>query len=225
MRFIRSNSIPSKRQCIPAPDSDDKVGSLMPDESDKPNKPLSEEYLQKHTVGELRPLSGPILLVDSDSTWPHQYEEEAQRILTALGDRALRIEHVGSTSVPGLLAKPIIDIALVVAESSNEPDYAAALETAGYRLHLREPGWYEHRLFKGADRGVNLHVFSSGCPEVERMVRFRDWLRTCSDDRELYARTKRALIGRDWKYTQNYADAKSAVVEEIMARALRDSDR
>jgi GrpB-like predicted nucleotidyltransferase (UPF0157 family) len=123
------------------------------------------------------------------------------------------------------LAKPIIDIALVVADSSNEPDYAAALETAGYRLHLREPGWYEHRLFKGADRGVNLHVFSSGCLEVERMVRFRDWLRTCSDDRELYARTKRALIGRDWKYTQNYADAKSAVVEEIMARALRDSDR
>ena len=197
----------------------------MPDENDKPNKPLSEEYLQKHTVGELRPLSGPILLVDSDSTWPHQYKEEAQRILTALGDRALRIEHVGSTSVPGLLAKPIIDIALVVAESSNEPDYAAALETAGYRLHLREPGWYEHRLFKGADRGVNLHVFSSGCPEVERMVRFRDWLRTRSDDRELYARTKRALAEQNWKYTQNYADAKSAVVEEIMARALRDSDR
>ena len=197
----------------------------MPDESDKPNKPLSEEYLQKHTVGELRPLSGPILLVDSDSTWRHQYEEEAQRILTALGDRALRIEHVGSTSVPGLLAKPIIDIALVVAESSNEPDYAAALETAGYRLHLREPGWYEHRLFKGADRGVNVHVFSSGCPEVERMVRFRDWLRTRSDDRELYARTKRALAEQNWKYTQNYADAKSAVVEEIMARALRDSDR
>ena len=197
----------------------------MPDESDKPNKPLSEEYLQKHTVGELRPLSGPILLVDSDSTWPHQYKEEAQRILTALGDRVLRIEHVGSTSVPGLLAKPIIDIALVVAESSNEPDYAAALETAGYRLHLREPGWYEHRLFKGADRGVNLHVFSSGCPEVERMVRFRDWLRTRSDDRELYARTKRALAEQNWKYTQNYADAKSAVVEEIMARALRDSDR
>ena len=197
----------------------------MPDESDKPNKPLSEEYLQKHTVGELRPLSGPILLVDSDSTWRHQYEEEAQRILTALGDRALRIEHVGSTSVPGLLAKPIIDLALVVAESSNEPDYAAALETAGYRLHLREPGWYEHRLFKGADRGVNLHVFSSGCPEVERMVRFRDWLRTRSDDRELYARTKRALAEQNWKYTQNYADAKSAVVEEIMARALRDSDR
>jgi len=197
----------------------------MPDESDKPNKPLSEEYLQKHTVGELRPLSGPILLVDSDSTWRHQYQEEAQRILTALGDRALRIEHVGSTSVPGLLAKPIIDLALVVAESSNEPDYAAALETAGYRLHLREPGWYEHRLFKGADRGVNLHVFSSGCPEVERMVRFRDWLRTRSDDRELYARTKRALAEQNWKYTQNYADAKSAVVEEIMARALRDSDR
>ena len=142
-----------------------------------------------------------------------------------LGDRALRTEHVGSTAVPGLLAKPIIDIVLVVEDSANESKYAEPLETVGYRIHLREPGWHEHRLFTAGENSVNLHVFSSGCPEVERMVRFRDWLRICRDDRELYARTKRALVEREWKYTQNYADAKSSVVAEIMSRALRDSGK
>lgn len=196
----------------------------MESEHRDPPTPASEDYLRQHTVGELRPLVGPIRLVEYDSEWPHKYEQEEKRIRTALGQRALRIEHVGSTSVPGLLAKPIIDIVLAVAESANERQYAPALETAGYRLHLREPGWYEHRLFKGAENSVNLHVFSQGCSEIERMVRFRDWLRTFHDDRELYAQAKRALAGQEWKYTQNYADAKSRVVEEIMSRALRDSN-
>lgn len=123
------------------------------------------------------------------------FERETERIRTVLVDRALRIEHVGSTSVPELPAKPIIDILLVVAGSENEPQYAA-LETAGYRLHLREPGWYEHRLFKGPRNGVSLHVFSPACPEIERLVRLRNWLRTSKDDREQYARTKRALVAR-----------------------------
>lgn len=179
----------------------------------------SEDYLREHTVGELQPLSASIRLVKYDPEWPRMFEREAQRILAALGDRALRIEHVGSTSVPELPAKPIIDIVLVVAESGNEPQYAAALEKAGYRLHLREPGWYEHRMFNGPENSVNLHVFSFGCSEIERMVRFRDWLRVSKDDRDLYARTKRALAKREWKYTQHYADAKSVVIEEIMSRA------
>lgn len=196
----------------------------MESEHRAPPTPVSEDYLRQHTVGELRPLVGPIRLVEYDSEWPHKYEQEAKRIRAALGQRALRIEHVGSTSVPGLVAKPIIDIVLAVAESGNEREYAPVLETAGYRLHLREPGWYEHRLFKGAENSVNLHVFSQGCSEIERMVRFRDWLRTSRDDRQLYAQAKRALAGQEWKYTQNYADAKSSVVEEIMSRALRDSN-
>jgi len=153
------------------------------------------------------------------------FEWEAEKIRTALGERNLRIEHVGSTSVPELPAKPIIDILLAVAESNNEPQYAGALEAAGYRLHIREPGWYEHRLFKGPENGVNLHVFSAGCPEIEGMVRFRNWLRTNKDDRELYARTKRALAEQGWKYTQNYADAKSTVIEKIISRALRATSR
>jgi len=143
--------------------------------------PLSEDYLREHTVGELRPWSGLIRLVNYDSEWPHKFEREAERIRTALGERALRIEHVGSTSVPELPAKLIIDIVLGVAKSDNEPQYAGALELAGYRLEMREPG-YEHRTFKG--NSVNLHVFSGGCPEIERIVGFRDWLRTSKEDRE-----------------------------------------
>jgi GrpB-like predicted nucleotidyltransferase (UPF0157 family) len=130
----------------------------------------------------------------------------------------LRIEHVGSTSVPGLPAKPIIDILLVVADSAKETEYVTALEGAGYTLHVREPSWYEHRMFKGPENDVNLHVFSVDCPEVVRMLAFRDWLRTTEADRELYARSKRTLAQQEWKYTQNYADAKAPVIEEIMSR-------
>lgn len=184
------------------------------------SEPASDEYLQTHTVGELKPLSRPICIADYDPDWPYRFEREAGIIRSALDNRALRLEHIGSTSVPTLPAKPIIDIVLAVADSANEPAYAPALERAGYRLRVREPGWHEHRLFKGAETDVNLHVFSSGCSEIERMLAFRDWLRANTNDRELYARCKRALVQQDWKYTQNYADAKTAVIEEIISRAL-----
>ena len=131
----------------------------------------------------------------------------------------IRIEHVGSTSVPGLPAKPLIDIVLEVADSADEAAYVPAMESAGYVLRIREPDWYEHRLLKGPDTDVNVHVFTAGCEEVDRMLLFRDWLRANAADRELYAERKRELAGRDWKYMQQYADAKTAVVQEIMARA------
>jgi GrpB-like predicted nucleotidyltransferase (UPF0157 family) len=189
------------------------------DQTSDRREPLSEEYLRKHTVGELRPVSGLIRLADYDPAWPFRFEKEAVRIRSVLGERVLRIEHTGSTSVPGLPAKPIIDIVLAVADSGREAEYLPALESAGYRLHIREPGWYEHRMCKGVETDVNLHVFSMGCPEIDRMPEFRDWLRISAKDRELYARSKRALAGQHWKFTQNYADAKSAVIEEIISRA------
>ena len=188
------------------------------------NTPLSEDYLKAHTIGELKPLSAPILLVAYDPAWPGRFEHEAERIRRTLGKKALRVEHVGSTSVPGLPAKPIIDVLLVVSASANETEYATSLEGAGYKLHVREPGWYEHRMFKGPENDVNLHVFSLGSPEIERMLAFRDWLRTNEDDRELYARSKRALAAQEWKYTQNYADAKTPVIEEIMSRVRGRGD-
>jgi GrpB-like predicted nucleotidyltransferase (UPF0157 family) len=108
---------------------------------------------------------------------------------------------------------------LVLANSADEPAYVPAMEGAGYVLRTREPDWSEHRLFKAPDSNINLHVFSSGCPETARMLAFRDWLRMNATDRDLYARTKLELAHKHWKDVQNYADAKSAVVEEIMARA------
>jgi len=108
---------------------------------------------------------------------------------------------------------------LVVSHSADEASYVPSLEAAGYRLTIREPDWHEHRLLKGPDTNINLHVFSDGCREVGTMVAFRDWLRTHDDDRELYESAKRELAAREWRHVQNYADAKSAVVAEINVRA------
>jgi GrpB-like predicted nucleotidyltransferase (UPF0157 family) len=180
---------------------------------------MTEDQLRAVTIGELKPLAGRIQIVDYDARWPELFERENARIGAALGSRALRVEHTGSTSVPGLAAKPIIDVVLVVADSRDEDSYVPALEAAGYKLRIREPNWHEHRLLKGPDTEMHLHVFSAGCPEIDRMLAFRDWLRTNAADRDLYARTKIALAQKEWKYQQNYADAKTAVVEEIMTRA------
>jgi GrpB-like predicted nucleotidyltransferase (UPF0157 family) len=135
-----------------------------------------------------------ILLEDYNPQWPELFRSRADKIGAALGSNALQVEHVGSTSVPDLAAKPIIDILLAVADSADEGAYAPALESASYILLLRERDWYEHRLFKGTDPVVNLHVFSAGCPEIKRMILFRDWLRRNHEDRDLYAATKRASL-------------------------------
>lgn len=188
-----------------------------------PERVTTEEELRAATVGVLQPHNSTVLIVDYDPDWPRQFAVEASKIRAALGERALLLEHVGSTSVPGLAAKPILDILLVVAESADESVYVPDLEQAGYVLRTREPEWFEHRVLKGVDPAVNLHVFSPGCPEAERMLLMRDWLRTHDDDRELYEKTKRELAQRTWKYVQNYADAKTAVVEAILARARSNS--
>ena len=151
--------------------------------------------------------------------WPVLYAREAEQIRGALGDRVVRLEHVGSTSVPGLAAKPVVDIALEVPDTRDEDAYVADLEAAGYTLRIREPEWFEHRLLKRTQPPVNLHVFSAGCEETDKMLLFRDWVRSNAQDRDLYLRTKRALAARRWKYVQQYADSKTAVVDEILARA------
>jgi GrpB-like predicted nucleotidyltransferase (UPF0157 family) len=179
----------------------------------------SDDEIAAARIGPPEVLDRPITLAEYDSAWPVLYEREAARIRAALADRALLIEHVGSTSVPGLAAKPHIDVLLAVADSSDEASYVPALEDAGYVLHIREPGWHEHRNFRGLETELNLHVFSEGCVEIERMLRFRDHLRRNRTDRLLYERTKRELAQRTWKYGQHYADAKTTIVEEILARA------
>jgi GrpB-like predicted nucleotidyltransferase (UPF0157 family) len=181
-----------------------------------------DRELAEVTIGGPRPLLGPVEIHDYDPGWPRLYGREEARIRSVIGDRAIRIEHVGSTSVPGLPAKPIVDIALEVPDSADEAAYVPELERAGYVLRIREPDWFEHRLFKGPDTDVNVHVFPAGCEEVDRMLLFRDRLRENAADRELYAAKKRELAAREWKYMQQYADAKTAVVHEIMARATRE---
>lgn len=181
--------------------------------------PSTEEQILAAHVNGSAPSTGPVILVDYDPAWPDLFAREAERIRATIGDQVVLLEHVGSTSVPGLAAKPRIDILLIVPDSVDESAYVPPLEAAGYVLHIREPGWYEHRLFKGPGTELNMHVFSPGSPEIDRMLRFRDWLRTHDDDRALYERTKRDLASREWKYVQNYADAKTEIINMILARA------
>ena len=162
------------------------------------------------------------MLAAPDPAWADWYAREEGRIRSALGDRALRIEHVGSTSVPGLAAKPVIDIVLVVANSADEASYIPDLEAAGYQLRFREPSWHEHR-FLVDHPAAQIHVFTVGSSEVQRMLLFRDRLRSCPEDRDLYQRNKRELAAARWSYVQDYAEAKSSVVEEIIARARSET--
>jgi GrpB-like predicted nucleotidyltransferase (UPF0157 family) len=162
----------------------------------------------------------PVIVVEYDPGWSELFSREEQRIREILGDTVVSVEHVGSTSVPGLFAKPIIDIDLVVANSADEETYVSQLEAAGYLLIIRERNWHEHRLLKGPDTNINLHVFSPGCPETHRHLVFRDWLRTHADDRELYGRTKLELAGREWTDSRGYTQAKDEVIDAIYLRAF-----
>ena len=163
-----------------------------------------------------------VVLVDYDPTWLQRFERERQRIERALAGRARSVEHIGSTSVPGLAAKPIIDICVAVADSSDEASYVPDLEGAGYELRVREPDWHEHRMLRTAAHDVHVHVFTVGSSEIDRHLAFRDWLRGNDADRDLYAATKRSLAQQDWPTMQHYADAKTDVVVAILARAMRE---
>jgi GrpB-like predicted nucleotidyltransferase (UPF0157 family) len=192
----------------------------MPPSADQPPaRETSEEEIARARIGPVVPHNAPVVLAEYDPRWPVLFEREADRIRAVLGGTAVLIEHAGSTSVPGLAAKPIIDIVLAVPDSADEPAYVPAMEAAGYVLRVREPGWFEHRLFKGPDTNVNLHVFTAGAAEIDRMLLFRDWLRGHDADRKAYLAAKRELAQRTWRHVQNYADAKTGIVEQIMARA------
>jgi GrpB-like predicted nucleotidyltransferase (UPF0157 family) len=164
-------------------------------------------------------VNGPVTLVDYDPDWDALYLREAARIRAALGDRLLLIEHVGSTAVPGLAAKPKIDIVAVVSDSSNESDYVSALQARGMNCVFESPIGTSIAL---STAPIRSSISTSSPKAVKRsneLLRFRDHPRRSETDRMLYQRTKRALARQTWKYTQNYADAKSAVVEEILARS------
>jgi GrpB-like predicted nucleotidyltransferase (UPF0157 family) len=172
-----------------------------------------------HVEGELVLIGGrerrPIVIVEHDPAWAVRYENERQRIAGALGARARRIEHFGSTSVPGLAAKPIIDVLVAVDDVQHEGT-TSALESAGYVLRVREPG---HRMLRTPERDVHVHLWIAGSDDVRRHLLLRDWLRVDDSDRVLYERVKRALAAHDWEDTNDYAQAKTGVITSMTARA------
>jgi len=186
--------------------------------------PETDEELAAAQLGRAPvPHNASVYLAPYDPEWPAQYEREAAKIRAALGERVRVLEHVGSTSIPGIPARPILDIVLAVADSADEDAYVPALVARGYRLHIREPDWEQHRMLKGEAPLVNLHVFTVGSGEVERMIAFRDRCRAAPLERQLYLETKQALAARTWRHVQHYANAKSEVVEAIVARALAET--
>lgn len=157
-----------------------------------------------------------IVMVEHDPGWARRYEIERRRIVEALGERVLQIDHIGSTSVPGLAAKPIIDIDLSVADPDDEAAYVPDLERAGYVLRVREPG---HRMVRTPELDVHVHICPLGSDWEQRHLVFRNWLRGHPDDRQRYEDVKRSLAGRVWSDMNDYADAKSDVIADIMSRA------
>jgi GrpB-like predicted nucleotidyltransferase (UPF0157 family) len=185
-----------------------------------PDDPI-EERLREVIIGEIEPQA--IVVADYDPVWPQRFRQEEARIRAALGGAALSIEHIGSTSVPGLAAKPIVDILLVVKDSANEASYLPTLEEAGYVLRVREPDFDEHRMLRTPQKDAHVHVFSAGSPEIGRYLLLRDRLRQDDGDRELYARTKRELATKDWPSVDRYAEAKTEIIEGIISRAAAGS--
>ena len=155
-------------------------------------------------------------LVGYDTRWAEVYRLHRRRILDALAAVDVDVEHIGSTSVPGLAAKPIVDILVAVTDITAEEDYLDGLLAAGYELRVREPG---HRLLRTPTRDVHVHVYERGDAAVDEYLLFRDHLRTHGDDRVLYESVKRDLLSRQWNDMNDYADAKTDVILGIKSRA------
>jgi GrpB-like predicted nucleotidyltransferase (UPF0157 family) len=160
-----------------------------------------------------------VVLVEHSPVWAALFRQQERRIRSTLGPLAVRVEHVGSTSVQGLPAKPVLDICLAVPDPRDEPRFVPALRRWGYRLRTREPDWFEHRLLVQRDPAVNLHVFAPDCPELTQMIRFRDRLRSDPVDRQRYAATKHVLASRPWPSVQDYAEAKTDIITSILTAA------
>lgn len=183
-------------------------------ENDPTPHRIDNEYLEYVLIGGREPVK--IVIVDYDPSWPERFERERARIREALKGQLRRIEHIGSTSVPGLAAKPIVDILVTVDDVESDTALVSSLEAAGLVLRVREPG---HRMFRTPERDVHIHVYSDDAREIERYLLLPDWLRHSPQDRALYERTKRELAGRDWSDMNHYADAKSEVIAAILDRA------
>jgi GrpB-like predicted nucleotidyltransferase (UPF0157 family) len=182
--------------------------------SHRPSGDELDRYLDSVLIGGREPVA--LVISDYDSAWPSRFAELEVRIRLALGDAALAVEHIGSTSVPRLAAKPIIDVLVVVADLEDEPSYVPALEDAGFVLRVREAG---HRMFRTPGRDVHIHVYPSGDQAIGDYLDLRDWLRVDESDRALYEGVKRDLAQKPWSDMNHYAEAKSDVIQQVLGRA------
>ena len=192
---------------------------------------MLEAYEHKPELVErvaFRTVQPPIVICAPNPEWPQRFEEVKERIQTALGAFIVDIAHAGSTSVPGLPAKDIIDVDLTLQDATDEASYVKPLEAAGFRFLLREPRWHQHRFFVEDWPNayhVNVHVWGPDSPEAARHRIFRDWLRKTPADLELYAKVKRdaaeqtAVAGDS---VMDYTERKGNTIQEILDRAFRD---
>ena len=171
--------------------------------------------------GEREGRSRSFVIAPYDPAWPGLFEEESARIEAALGDQVTRVEHVGSTAVPGLGAKPVVDIQVSVRSMVPRTAYTDALVKLGYRWAL-DPWTDEHEFFSrdvNGGRAFHVHVCGQGSEWEQRHVSFRDWLRDHPQDATAYERLKRDLAERHPRDPYTYTDEKSAFIREIEARA------
>ena len=189
-----------------------------------PTHPLWRPYelvdLEEVAKARLAGPTRPVEVVPYDEGWPAEFARLSTVVHAALGGRVLALEHVGSTAVPGLSAKPVIDADLTVADSGDEATYVPALEDAGFVLRVREPEWEEHRVMGVEDPKTNLHIWSPGSIEALRHRAFRDWLRTHEEDRDAYGALKTELAGRGFGDVMDYNNHKAALVYDIYERAF-----
>lgn len=197
-------------------------------------EPAVAEILDSHSYDpnlvervSFRKVEEAITIVQPDPTWPARFQVLKDKIETALGSSVVSIEHVGSTSVPDLPAKNIIDIDLVVPDIEDELAFVPALEAAGFQFLLREPSWHKHRLFCSyKPDNSNLHVWGPGCPEVVRHKLFRDWLRQHPDDCVAYAQMKRESAAATTETGGNmmdYTERKNSFIEGLLKRVFKEN--
>lgn len=166
-------------------------------------------------------VNGRVAIVSHDPKWPYLFQQEADRIRHALGDRVRLIEHVGSTAVPDLDAKPCIDVQMAVPEPDDRSTYLPALEEIGYVLFAPSTDWHDHPILKGTRVNVNLHVFCEGSAGLDSMRLFRDFLIADAQARERYAVVKRELGERRWDQIRDYVRAKAGIITELLAQARK----
>jgi GrpB-like predicted nucleotidyltransferase (UPF0157 family) len=180
------------------------------------NNPHLERRFDQAVIGEREP--GPVKLVEYDPDWPARFERMRGRLASALGARARTIEHIGSTAIPGMAAKPIVDVLVTVEDVEDEARYLPAIVELGYELRVRETG---HRMFRPPSRDAHVHVWNEGSREHHDYLLLRDWLRRSDKDRDDYGRLKRKLAPEDWPDVNYYARAKGPLISEILNRARR----